>query len=399
MRADLVIAGAGCAGLSLAVQIALQARRRGRRCPRVVLVEPRTRYVRDRTWCYWRFADHPFSPAVSHRWTRWLVRANSRTVVRGSARHPYEHLPADGFYAMSQEILAGCPEIELRLGCEVLAIAERGDEVEVTTSTGTLRTPLLCDSRPPAPTRPKAGEEVDLLQHFVGWEVEAPRAVFDPETAVLMDFAVIQARGLHFMYVLPFSPTRALVESTYISPVPLAGNCYEDDLRDYLRRRYVLAADEVAVTRCEQGAIPMTTRPAQTRRGPRVIHLGIRGGLARGATGYAFQAIQRFSAALAAELLARPGAPPRLPAPYSAAAVAMDRVLLAHLQREPSRGPPLLFGLFEKVPPEVLCRFLSDHAGPLDYPRVMLATPMAEMTAAVLRSRRLWLRPIHGEAE
>lgn len=74
----------------------------------------------------------------------------------------------------------------------------------------------------------------------------------------------------------------------------------------------------------------------------------------------------------------------------------MDRVLLAHLQRTPSRGPPLLVDLFDKLPPDLLCRFLSDRAGPLDYPRVMLATPMAEMTAAVVRSRALWLRAASG---
>lgn len=389
MRADLVIVGAGCAGLSLAVQIALQTRRSRRRCPRVVLVEPRTGYVRDRTWCYWRFVDHPFVAGVTRRWTRWLVREGDRTVVRGSERHPYEHLPADVFYDMSRAILADFPEIELRPGCEALAIAERGDAVEVATSAGTIRAALAFDSRPPAAAAPDPGE-VDLLQHFVGWEVEAPRAVFDPETPVLMDFAVGQARGIHFMYVLPFSPTRALVETTYISPAPLPAAVYDDDLRAYLRDRFGLA--EPAVRWVERGAIAMSTRPPAPRTGRRVVHLGLRGGLAKGSTGYAFQAIQGFSAALARDLLERPGAPPRVPAPRPAPAVAMDRVLLSHLQRRPARGPPLLVDLFEKLPPDLLCRFLSDHAGPLDYPRVMLATPMAEMTAAVLRSRALWLR-------
>jgi len=389
VRADYVIAGAGCAGLSLAVQIALQARGRGRSCPRVVLVEPRARHARDRTWCYWRFVDHPFATAVSHRWTRWRVADADRSLVRGSERHPYEHVPADGFYDMALRTLAEFPEIELRRGSTVEAIRAGADAVEVVTDAGSVRAALVFDSRP-APAPEPTNDEVDLLQHFVGWEVEAPQPVFDPETPTLMDFAVDQARGIHFMYVLPFTPTRALVETTYISPATLPDAVYEDDLQGYLRARYGLSAPLVRWR--ERGAIPMTSRPAPLRAGPRVIHLGLRGGLAKGSTGYAFQAIQKLSAGLARELLERPGAPPTVPAPRPAAAVAMDRVLLSHLQRAPRRGPPLLVDLFEKLPPDLLCRFLSDHAGPLDYPRVMLATPMAEMTAAVLRSRALWLR-------
>jgi lycopene beta-cyclase len=294
---------------------------------------------------------------------------------------------------MALKILGEFPEVELRRGSEVRAIRERGDDVEVTTDAGVLRAPLVFDSRP-APAPAPSADEVDLLQHFVGWEVEAPGPVFDPEVPILMDFTVDQSRGIHFMYVLPFAATRALVETTYISPAGLADAVYEDDLRTYLRERFGLT--QPVVTWRERGAIPMTSRPAAPRRGGRVIHLGLRGGLAKGSTGYAFQAIQQFSAGLARELLERPGAPPRVPAARPAPAVAMDRVLLAHLQRSPARGPPLLVDLFEKLPPDLLCRFLGDHAGPLDYPRVMLATPMAEMTGAVLRSRALWLRAASG---
>ncbi|WP_146069326.1 lycopene cyclase family protein, partial [Cryobacterium sp. Y11] len=47
--ADLVILGAGLAGLTLAARLA-----RERSGPRVVLLEPRTAYRDDRSWCFWR---------------------------------------------------------------------------------------------------------------------------------------------------------------------------------------------------------------------------------------------------------------------------------------------------------------------------------------------------------
>ena len=389
--AHVLIVGGGCAGLSLAVHVVEAARRAGRACPRVVVLEPRAAYVRDRTWCGWRFAEHPFAAAVSHRWGRWAVQDGQRRVVRGSARHPYEHVPADAFYAVAQARLADASAVELRLGARVTAIAERGDHVVVETSAGPLRAGLVLDSRPEAAHEQVATgvDEVALLQHFAGWEVTADRDVFAEDVVEMMDFTPSQARGLHFMYVLPFSRRRALVEATYISPAPLPAAQYEADIRGYLERRGVT---EFHVGFREAGQIPMTTRPARPRASPRVLHVGLRGGLAKPSTGYAFAAIQEFSAALASRIVARPGEVVDPPPPRPAAAVVMDRVFLSYLDHHPARAPALFVDLFEKLPPDLLCRFLTDHGSPLDGLRVMASTPLGQMTAEVVRSRARWLR-------
>ena len=137
------------------------------------------------------------------------------------------------------------------------------------------------------------------------------------------------------MYVLPFSPTRALVEATYISPRALPAEQYEADIRGYLERR---GAREFQVGFREAGQIAMSTRPMRSRVSPRVLQIGLRGGLAKPSTGYAFAAIQRFSATLAERIVARPGQPVEPPAPRPAAAVAMDRVFLSYLGRHGGEG-------------------------------------------------------------
>lgn len=394
--ADALIIGGGCAGLSLAVHVVEATRRAGRACPRVLVVEPRTSYRRDRTWCGWRMIDHPFAGAVSHRWGRWAVADGQRRVVRASAAHPYEHIPADAFYALAQERLAAAPSVSLQLGVTVTDLVERpaGATVEVTTSAGSLVAAMVFDSRPALEPDGHASatgvDEVELLQHFVGWEVEAERDCFDPEVVEMMDFSGSQARGLHFMYVLPFSRRRALVEATYISPSPLAPAQYEADIREYLARKHGLAAFTMLFS--EAGRIPMSTRPMSTRPSPRVVNIGLRGGLAKASTGYAFQAIQSFSAALAARIVASSGAPVEPPAPRPAAAVVMDRVFLSYLDHHPGRAPALFVDLFEKLPPALLCRFLTDTGSPLDSLRVMASTPLGQMTAELLRSRARWLR-------
>ncbi len=177
------------------------------------------------------------------------------------------------------------------------------------------------------------------------------------------------------MYVLPFAPTRALVETTYISPASLPDATYEDDLRGYLGARYGLTAPEVRWR--ERGAIAMTRhRPASLRQSPRVIHLGLRGGLAKELDRLRVPGdpagLHAGARLLEGQVRAAAGA-----APLAAAAVAMDRaVLLAHLQRHaPAAGRRCSSTCSSACRRTCCAASSSDHAGPLDYPRVMLATP------------------------
>ena len=56
-----------------------------------------------------------------------------------------------------------------------------------------------------------------MLQHFQGIEVKTKQPCFDKDMAILMDFRVDQSKGMHFIYLLPYSATEALVESTLFS--------------------------------------------------------------------------------------------------------------------------------------------------------------------------------------
>ncbi|MCB9568858.1 MAG: lycopene cyclase [Myxococcales bacterium] len=397
MEVDLAIIGGGCAGLSLAVELAAAEWPPGQR-PRVALIEPRTDFVRDRTWCFWPVIPHAFDAAIRARWPRWEVRAPGRQVIRGSSRLPYVQIPADAFYEVALGRLRAAPNVELLLGGAVHEIVDAGDHVALETSAGHLRAALAFDSRPPpiapgpAPDHDPDATEVTLLQHFVGWEIACDRPCFDPTMATLMDFAVPQGDGLHFFYVLPQAADRALVEATYFTPTTLPTATYEARIRDYLGRRF--GVRDFAIELRERGVIPMSSAPARPRASPRVYNIGLRGGLAKASTGYAFLAIQAHARALAGRLARAPrGAPIAPPPARSELAVAMDRVFLSHVARHPERAPGLFADLFERLPPELLIRFLSDRATPLECLRVMSTTPLAAMTREVIRSRGRWLRP------
>src|SRR5690606_34044503 len=123
---------------------------------------------------------------------------------------------------------------------------------------------------------------------------------------------------------------------------------------------------------------------------PRVLRIGLAGGLARPATGYAFLAIQRHARALARRLReTEVPAPPRV---RSRRTVALDRIFLSHLARHPEAAPSLFVRLFDRVPPDTLARFLSEEGSIADEARVMAALPPLPFAREALLSARLWLR-------
>ena len=388
LDADIVIAGAGAAGLSCAVQL---GRTGVTRQLRVLLLDPREAYGRDRTWCFWDVVPHPFPDAVSHTWPTWRVATPAGTVERSWPGLAYRHLPADAFYEAALASIGADPAVELRLGTRVGTIEDVPGGVLVRTESGPVRARLALDGRPrrprPEPAAGRDGRHARLLQHFHGEVVRTAGDAFDPGIATVMDFRVPQETGIHFVYVLPFDRRTALVEDTYFAGTPRPVEDYAAEIRSYLETRHGTSRFEVL--HAETGAIPMDARPPSPRSGARIWNIGVRGGAARPSTGYAFLAIQRQAARIAERLAAWAEAPtrppPGPPRVYSRRAAFLDRVFVSHLLRRPETAPDLFLRLFARVRPDALARFLFDGGSPLDDLRVMAALPALPLVAETIR--------------
>lgn len=363
---DYAIVGAGCSGLSMAVQL----RRRLRRDARLVLIDPRQSFGRDRIWCFWNTHAHPFSGAVQHQWPRWKVRYRGAEVVHASKRFAYQYLPADAFYHHALSQFETKPTVDLLLGTSAQGITPRNGVVQVTTDNGDLWARLAFDGRN-APRRWQ-GRGL-LLQHYAGQRVRVAGPVFDPTVMTLMDFDVPQTNGIVFVYVLPFSTTEALIEPTIFSPTPLETAAYSDLIRSYLHERYGVADYEIVFQ--EQGVIPMSADLASPQQLGPVTPLGTGAGMVKGSTGYGFLAIQQWSRVLAEAAARGPGTP--LPPPRPPLATWMDRVFLAFLEARPEKAPEVFFNLFDRVAADRLVRFLSDRATAADVAAVVAAMPKA----------------------
>lgn len=378
---DIAIIGAGLAGLSLATRLA-EPEFAGLR---ILVLEPRTQYRRDRTWSYWSMTPHPFQAAVASSWDRWRISSPDRTVVRGAPGLRYESIPSDRLYRIALERLHAAPHIELRQGVSVEA-SEEADNVQLRFGTETARARHAFDTRPPARLASHG-----LSQRFLGWEIETPDDVFDPSTVTLMDFRCSQAGAAHFTYILPSTPRRALVEDTWFAPPGLEKPNHEAAIRDHLLACHGITSFEILFE--ERGALPMNPvfRPAA---GGRLLPIGMAGGGARPSTGYAFNAIQAQCDTIAADLLA--GRTPRPVKPRSGIVQLMDSVLLDMLDKQPALAAPLFTSLFDRCEPHTLVRFLNDRASLADLLAVGLAMPFMTTSLATLQllmERSRWTQP------
>lgn len=384
---DVLIVGAGAAGLSLAVRLAPTGLR-------IEIVDPRAGFSDDRTFSGFHFAgSHPFESAIAHRYGTISLFDGSLgrpEVRRQMGAHPYVTIPGDLFYATALRKLAPHANVRLTLGVRVLSLDAGPDAVRVSCSDGERRALLVVRASgrfDPADASPA------LAQIFAGRVVRTERAIFDPVRATLMDFRVSQARGPHFVYVLPRGPREALVEDTYFAPLALRIADEEHDAAiDAWLDTHGAGAHET--TQRERGVLPMSAAPPRPEASPRIVGLGLAGGAAKGSTGYAFAFIQRHADALARAIGETPldgdaRRWPAWPAARSPVATFYDAVFLRfavdQLASAPERVGDALVGLFRSVDPAVAARFLSERASPLDLARVMAAMPTLPFAAAALR--------------
>ncbi|WP_109032162.1 lycopene cyclase family protein [Streptomyces rubrogriseus] len=399
LDADIVVVGAGAAGLSLAHR--LPARASPRAVSSVVLVDPPPGPLRPprRTWCFWEAGPGRFDPAATASWEWLRVHGrDGRAVRRHIAPTRYKMIRSDDFEALVERDLKDRPglrRVEAVVGA-VTGLPDATVRVAATDAAGApvdLRARWVFDSRPPD-RLPAA--RTRLLQHFRGWFVRTERPVFEPDTVDLMDFRTAQpARGLSFGYVLPTGRHTALVEYTEFGPEPLTTEAYDHALEDYAGR--VLRTGATEVLSAEQGVIPMTDAVFDRRAGScdRVFRIGVAGGATRASTGYTFAAVQRQSEAVARAV--RAGRPPVPPAPHPARARLMDAVLLRALDTGRVDGPDLFFRLFDRVPADRLLRFLDGRSRLYEDLAVGLRVPVRPMlrTAAELPWVRRRHLPVH----
>ena len=356
MAQHLRILGDGCAALSLAA--------RADELPDhdITLVRPSGAPAEnEHIWGFWGGAGLERAVGLARAsWTRWAIATDAGRVVMTSAARPYFALRRSDW------------TMHCRDRAQAAGVTITSDDMKVGPAETQQAETQQLDSRPPAVPNGM------MLQHFIGLEVRAPTPVFDPDIAILMDFRVDQSRGMHFIYLLPFSQTEALVESTLFTPETLDDDFYLSAINDYLGQHFGLPDFEIL--RRERGVIPLGRL---ARRDPGIPGIGGNGGAIRPSSGYAFVFIQRqidnaITAARATGRLA-------VASPHRRIDLAMDAVLLTVLRHWPERAPDLFLRMGAALSGDEFARFLSGEADWALRLKVVMAMPKLPFLRGALR--------------
>ena len=357
---DIAIIGGGSAGISLATQL--------KNCSAVV-VEPRTPEDRDCSWALWAKPSQQqhLAPAIKGSWQQWRLVDHQTEVRHQTSQYSYTSLSAAAYISMCENQLPANVKL-IRAPAE--NIQPRGSGGLFSASGQLYSAAQLYDSRP-ANMAPQA-----LKQHFVGWEIRTKSPINDPQIATLMDFRVDQSRGLHFIYVLPFSDRQLLIESTMISTHLEDKDWYRQAMTQWLEQQGI-EIDEIV--REETGVIAMdATTPIDSA----IAGIGAAGGAVRLSSGYAFSNIQVQIARLAQNISAGDYS---VPAPISSGLITMDRIFNAVLVAQPELGPAIMMRTARALDGNGFARFMLGTATLMDWARVILAMPKMPFIRQVLR--------------
>lgn len=284
-KCDFIIAGMGCAGLSFAMQL----RASGVKFNKVILVDQDLKDKNDRTWCFWtKQTENWFDPVVFKKWEKFTFKSKNFHKTFNLAPYRYLMIRGIDFYNYCLTTLKADSRFEI-VTDKIENLGTRGDLAFLNTETRSFWANYLFNSA--FRTLNIKASHTNYIQHFKGWLVETASATFDPDVPVFMDFDVEQHNDCRFIYILPFSANKALVEYTGFSKNQLSDEEYDLELKNYLEKN--LAKKKYTILETEQGKIPMYESDFINAFGNKVINIGTAGGYSKPSTGYTFYFIQK----------------------------------------------------------------------------------------------------------
>jgi lycopene beta-cyclase len=366
-----IIAGGGMAGLSLAFYLNKSVLRD----KKILIIDREQKNVNDHTWCFWETGDSPFEEIVYKKWKGvWFHGTENFSQFLDLQDYTYKMIRGIDFYEHIIPILKQNSNVTFLqaniegIGMEVVseehwdAQSDHGKETIVKTNKGNfVADEMVFDSSFRSEyNNPK---QHNMLQHFKGWVIETTKPVFKINEPTLFDFRTEQKDELRFVYVLPYSETKALIEFTIFSDNLITQKEYEFYLKKYIEETikvgdYQIKADEYQISETEFGIIPMSDEKHEISPMPKVIRIGTSGGYVKASTGYTFQRSQRFLQNLVKELEKNQSISNGMK--FNKWKGLLDTILLNVMQKKRARQDQIFTYLFKNNKSSRILKFLDE---------------------------------------
>ena len=367
MKYDYIIAGSGCAGLSLLYSL-LQSP--SLQYKSILVIDQAQKKNNDRTWCFWEKTPGLFESIVHAKWNTLEFLSTDFKKELDLESYTYKMILGLDFYNFVLNYAQKFENVTF-LQETITAIDTGTESAVITTQENSYTARYVFNST--NIFNPEITEQNSLLQHFKGWVIQSEKPVFNPKVGRLMDFSVSQKQGATFMYVLPTSTTKALVEYTLFSPRVLEKETYVTALKKYIKED--LKIDNYTIEHEEFGVIPMSLAKFEKTSKPNVINLGTSGGFTKASSGYTFQFIQKNVAEIVNNL--EVGKRPNPSIAFKDKVYQWyDRTLLDVLLTKKLTGKEVFTKIFQKIPAKKILAFLGNESTLVEDISIMKSLPL-----------------------
>lgn len=352
IKYDFIIVGAGAAGLNLALAMDADPYFDNKT---ILILDKDQKEKNDRTWSFWEIGKGKWDDLVTKSWNTGIVKANGKTICLDLKKYNYKTLRSADFYAYAKKTLQK-PNITWKTE-QVQKIKTSEDGATISTDKKSYEAKYVFDSRVPKSYSLEDTKYLNIAQHFKGWIIETETPVFDDSQFTMMDYDLKDGESTSFTYILPFSPTRALIEFTYFSPNLVSESTYDEYLKKYISEQ--LQVENYSILETEKGVIPMTNFPFEKFNEKNIIKIGTAGGWVKASSGYSFKNCERKSQNIIKFLKSKQEFySDTTPSKYKH----YDNIFLEVLSKENHFGEELFYRMYKKNSIQTIFRFLDEQS-------------------------------------
>jgi lycopene beta-cyclase len=275
---DIIVIGAGLSSLMFLSKMISKKSKLS-----ILVLEQKDSIVRNQSFCVWEGPgliniEKEFKLRAKHRWDKILIENNKEKIKKNI--HPYHYVCHDGHSTLKKLSRQLNAKVKILYASKVTRINQIDEKIQVTSSEGNFCSKYLIDSRPKIE---KNEIKSDYMQQaFIGNEIEVKSNYFNKDEATIMSFSKNKTET-EFIYQLPFTKKRALVETTLFSTNP--------DLRKLQQKhtRNLKKYGNYKILKSERGIIPMAVVEAKANK--RIMKIGTSAGMVRASSGYSMRKI------------------------------------------------------------------------------------------------------------
>ena len=365
---DIGIIGAGLSGLTLGNSLL------NKKIKNFILFEKEKKTKNDKTYSFWSGPGlfdikKTFSVKPKKEWSQIEIKVKGASYKIDLGDYKYACYSSESVLSELYKKLTK-NGVKVERGCVIKQLKKNQNDWEIELKSKKILLKNIIDSRPNIKFDDKYPS---LKQVFVGSEIISTKKVFDENVVTLMDF-YDSNKDVIFTYILPFSKTKALIETTFFS--------YDINFRqvEKLHKLTLKKFDIKEITRTEKAVLPMSPY-TNVKLENQYFRIGNFAGASRPASGYAFTRIALWANQIETK---KEFCVEMINHKQNYLTNWLDKIFLSVLRSDPQKAPEIFKIFFTKVPIASCARFLSDQSRLVDYLVIILKLPKLVMLRGVI---------------